>query len=66
MTTNELALSSDLSTLIAEINAYKRVDGEAIFEIGKRLKSVRDAKLDGKDADEPRLAQQREDAGGYG
>ncbi|WP_244188485.1 DUF3102 domain-containing protein [Paenibacillus kribbensis] len=35
-------LSSDLPTLTAEINAYKRVAGEAIFEIGRRLKHVRD------------------------
>ncbi|MCZ4149604.1 hypothetical protein BZG21_34900, partial [Escherichia coli] len=59
------ALSSDLPTLTAEINAYKRVAGEAIFEIGKRLKSVRDAKIDAETADERRLAQQREDAGGW-
>ncbi|WP_427052387.1 DUF3102 domain-containing protein [Paenibacillus sp. TC-CSREp1] len=65
MTTNELTLSSDLPTLTAEINAYKRVAGEAIFEIGKRLKSVRDAKIDAETADERRLAQQREDAGGW-
>lgn len=39
--------------------------GEAIFEIGKRLKSVRDAKIDGKTAEERKLAQQREDAGGW-
>ncbi|MEK3707414.1 DUF3102 domain-containing protein [Paenibacillus sp. FSL R7-0198] len=42
MTTNDLKLSSDLPTLTAEINAYKRVAGEAIFEIGVRLKEVRD------------------------
>ncbi|AET61517.1 hypothetical protein HPL003_23995 [Paenibacillus terrae HPL-003] len=35
-------LSSDLPTITAEINAYKRVAGEAIYEIGRRLKSVRD------------------------
>lgn len=38
-------LSSDLATLTAEINAYKRVAGEAIFEIGRRLKHVRREKL---------------------
>lgn len=38
-----VTLSSDLPTITAEINAYKRVAGEAIFEIGARLKEVRDA-----------------------
>nr|WP_256990714.1 DUF3102 domain-containing protein [Paenibacillus sp. VTT E-133291] len=31
-----------MSTLTAEIHAYKRVAGEAIFEIGRRLKHVKD------------------------
>ncbi|WP_418041062.1 DUF3102 domain-containing protein [Paenibacillus xylanilyticus] len=42
MVTNDLTLSSDLQTLSAEINAYKRVAGEAIFEIGRRLKHVKE------------------------
>ncbi|EHS56867.1 DUF3102 domain-containing protein [Paenibacillus kribbensis] len=60
-----VTLSSDLPTITAEINAYKRVAGEAIFEIGRRLKSVRDAKSDSAKADERSLARQREGAGGW-
>lgn len=58
-------MSADLPTITAEINAYKRVAGEAIFEIGRRLKSVRDAKADSGDPDERKLARQREEAGGW-
>ncbi|WP_342428418.1 hypothetical protein [Paenibacillus sp. FSL L8-0158] len=58
-------LSSDLPTITAEINAYKRVAGEAIFEIGRRLKSVRDAKSNSTDREVRKLAQQREEAGGW-
>lgn len=35
-------LSTDIHVITAEINAYKRIAGEAIFEIGRRLKAVRE------------------------
>ena len=34
-------LSTDINTITAEINAYQRVAGEAIFEIGRRLHRVK-------------------------
>lgn len=37
-----MELSNDINVITAEINAYKQVAGEAIFEIGRRLKGVRD------------------------
>src|SRR5690625_112658 len=40
--TSNHELSSDINTITAEINAYQRVAGEAIFEIGRRLKGVRE------------------------
>ncbi|AYK07715.1 DUF3102 domain-containing protein [Brevibacillus laterosporus] len=39
------ALSDDLGVITAEINAYKRVAGEAVFEIGRRIKKVHNERL---------------------
>lgn len=42
---NEIQLSQDINVITAEINSYKNVAGQAIYEIGIRLKWVKEKDL---------------------
>ena len=42
---NEIQLSKDINILTAEINSYKQLAGQSIWEIGRRLNYVKENDL---------------------